>query len=189
MLPSGFQCNTLLPSGFIGIDALLIYTYAKIKMHLRIDQCTKAISAFVVSDQLLPVDLLIGRVALRVFDIKLKFSNRNKLPNSNKFPKLLENIEMCVTDSDSIGRNSAPLSTCLASLFRRFVPDTIISPQLYENRSIQTTFDHPSFPRSIIPFMPRPPDVAFDISTKLDFSSSQLIRRCIMKSYVEVDPA
>lgn len=106
-VPDGLCGNTLKETEFSGLGNVKIFTFGQIRFNLKIRNRLREISAFVVPDETLHVQLLLGRDCLRAFNIKLHMDLETKLQRLLEktklaYAKLLKNEQI-----DASARNKA----------------------------------------------------------------------------------
>jgi hypothetical protein len=85
LLPSNYPLQNLRMSNFSGVGDVPIYTYGKIDCYVKLYHRLKFVSLYIVPDDTLPINLLIGRDVLQIFEIGLYFRDSMAQINKNIF--------------------------------------------------------------------------------------------------------
>lgn len=174
-LPSNYALQRICASDYSGVGGKTIHTYGKVNCYVKLYHRLKYVPVFIVPDDTFPVDVLIGRDVLDIFEIGLYFRDTklqlqqnifnihfNKIPvivdqpaaslpikETNALNKVdFENVNMCTSDYQ-------PLS---------FSVDNSPEPQPVEPlaTSVMASYETPS-------------DIPYDLASALHSENSNFV--------------
>lgn len=201
LLPTDLRTNNLQTSDYSGIGDVPIFVYGTTNAYVKLRHRLKLISLYIVQDEVLPVDLLLGRDALNIFQIELRL---NVAPREgplntadNKInKKRASELSMCVLNARALNIDSDDISTRIATVYQN-LPTT--NKPVYEEN---TTYDHSSiFNNSPTDYvsdfsiehdcdlesLASTSDLELDIDSKLETELTACVRECVYHNYVNVD--
>lgn len=203
LIPLHLPIHSLQPSNFSGIGGVPIFTYGRMNAYITLHHRLKLIPLYIVTDETLPVDLLIGRDALDVFQIKLHFDisvnkrNRNitnLIENANKNQSSEQSV--CVFDSRDSRIGNDTISTRLATVYENKLPIERMNFEENATYDQSSILNHP--PTEYISdfsidhdcdldSLASTSDITLDVDPRLGMESIEWVNECVYHDYVNVD--
>lgn len=203
MIPSHLQTNHLQRSNFSGIGDVPIFIYGTMNAYITLYHRLKLIPLHIVRDDILPVDLLMGRDALEAFQVILCFDTSFHKTNAN-IATVIENKNknehsaksVCVFDSSDSRVDSDRMSTRLATVYENARVPEIINYEENTTYDQSSIFNHP--PTEYISdfsiehdcdldSLASTSDNTLDIDPGLGLELIECVNECVYHDYVNVD--